>query len=301
METTDIANLQASVDQLAQCCERLSRENAELRRRLDAASAREPSPRPALNSPEPSPVSRRGMLGTALSAAAAGAAGTTLLGAAPAAATDGDAVMAGVVTLAEHSTHVKYDGAGNFRSVVLLGNDSTYDSASASFPAALGGWTGAGAHAGAGGVPNGIYGYSEYGAGYAVVGSHSPTDGGAGGAALYGVSSATTSGATASLGEISSTNPGDSSAGVRGVNHATNNNGFGVHGSHAGGGAGVYGTAGTGRGGVFSGPKAAVQLRPTTATTHPSSGSRGDLYVDRSARLWFCKKGGSQATWTQLA
>jgi len=54
---------------------------------------------------------------------------------------------------------------------------------------------------------------------------------------------------------------------------------------------GVYGSAPGvgGRGGVFKGRAAQVRLAPSSATTHPSSGQAGDLFVDASKRLWFCK------------
>ncbi len=63
---------------------------------------------------------------------------------------------------------------------------------------------------------------------------------------------------------------------------------------------GVYGLAtGTGsRGGVFGGKAAQVRLQPSGAATHPTSGDAGDLFVDKSHRLWFCKGG---TTWKQLA
>jgi hypothetical protein len=56
---------------------------------------------------------------------------------------------------------------------------------------------------------------------------------------------------------------------------------------------GVYGSSATGRGGVFKGKKAQVRLVPSTASTHPSSGSLGDLFLDRNKRLWLCKGGTS--------
>jgi hypothetical protein len=56
-----------------------------------------------------------------------------------------------------------------------------------------------------------------------------------------------------------------------------------------------------GRGGVFSGPTAQVQLVPGPGATHPRTGGRGDLYVDNTGRLWFCKVGGNNATWHQIA
>jgi len=61
---------------------------------------------------------------------------------------------------------------------------------------------------------------------------------------------------------------------------------------------GVYGNAPNGRGGVFTGSRAQVRLVPSSATTHPSSGQAGDLFLDKSKRLWFCKGG---TTWKQLA
>ena len=61
---------------------------------------------------------------------------------------------------------------------------------------------------------------------------------------------------------------------------------------------GVLGLSTNGRGGAFSGKAAQVQLLASTATTHPTSGLRGDLFVDNSGRLWFCKGG---TTWRQLA
>jgi len=63
----------------------------------------------------------------------------------------------------------------------------------------------------------------------------------------------------------------------------------------------VRGKSSNGRGGVFSGTAAQVQLVPGSKSTHPKSGKRGDLYADSTGRLWFCKKGGTTATWHQIA
>jgi hypothetical protein len=52
------------------------------------------------------------------------------------------------------------------------------------------------------------------------------------------------------------------------------------------------------RGGRFVGKKAQIRLDPSTATTHPSSGAAGDIFLDKSKRLWFCKGG---TTWVKLA
>jgi hypothetical protein len=73
--------------------------------------------------------------------------------------------------------------------------------------------------------------------------------------------------------------------------------------STVGTGSAIHGTGtGTGsRGGVFGGVAAQVQLTPGSGSTHPTSGTVGDLFVDSTGRLWFCKATGSPATWTQVA
>jgi hypothetical protein len=66
-------------------------------------------------------------------------------------------------------------------------------------------------------------------------------------------------------------------------------------------GVGVAGHSSLGRGGVFSGLKAAVRLLPAEQSSHPARGQRGDLVVDSTGRLWYCKKGGTSPVWKQLA
>ena len=61
---------------------------------------------------------------------------------------------------------------------------------------------------------------------------------------------------------------------------------------------GVFGAAKGGRGGVFKGSVAPLKLVASTKITHPASGQKGDLFVDKSGRLWFCKGG---TTWHRLA
>jgi hypothetical protein len=90
-------------------------------------------------------------------------------------------------------------------------------------------------------------------------------------------------------------------SGAAGVGVSANVTGTAPAVKAANAGAGVQGTSNTGRGGVFSGSAAQVQLTPGTGSTHPKSGQRGDLYADKTGRLWFCKKSGTTATWHQIA
>jgi hypothetical protein len=72
-----------------------------------------------------------------------------------------------------------------------------------------------------------------------------------------------------------------------------------VNASNSSSGAGVQGTSKSGRGGMFAGGAAQVHLDPG-ASSHPKSGEMGDLYADRSGRLWYCTKSGSKASWKQI-
>ena len=74
----------------------------------------------------------------------------------------------------------------------------------------------------------------------------------------------------------------------------------GVHGAADQGtsSVGVRGSSKRGRGVVASGKVAQLRLMPSSATSHPSSGALGDLFLDRSKRLWFCKGG---RNWARLA
>jgi hypothetical protein len=70
-----------------------------------------------------------------------------------------------------------------------------------------------------------------------------------------------------------------------------------VLGVNAGTGAGIRGRSAHGRGGVFEGGGAQLRLVPSGDEEHPATGYRGDLFVDQSCRLWFCKGG---TAWVQL-
>lgn len=68
------------------------------------------------------------------------------------------------------------------------------------------------------------------------------------GVAMLGQNQSTGSGATAVRGEITSTNPGPSSAAVKGINNGIGGSGIGVWGEQHGSGYGVYGAAPNGEG-----------------------------------------------------
>lgn len=94
---------------------------------------------------------------------------------------------------------------------------------------------------------------------------------------------------------INSTGSGKSGAGVKGT--SVTPGATGVVGEHPGDGIGVRGLSGLGRGGVFEGGAAQVRLLPSALPTHPPAGVKGDLFLDRSGRLWLCRGGTS---WVQL-
>jgi hypothetical protein len=142
----------------------------------------------------------------------------------------------------------------------------------------------------------GVSGISDAAAGYGVYGHNTGNGYGVyGTASAYGVYG---EGATGVAGHSTS------NVGVSGISDAATGYGVfgrGATGVHANGdNTGVYGVglSGAGRGGVFGGIAAPLQLLPASASTHPTSGFTGDLFVDSTARLWFCKGG---TTWVELA
>lgn len=107
---------------------------------------------------------------------------------------------------------------------------------------------------------------------------------------------------TAGLGRAiyaTSTNTANTQGTVTGVNAGTGAGLYATQSNANATGAAVVGVASTkGRGGRFKGGAAAVTLVPSGVMTHPSSGNAGDLFVDSTKRLWFCKGG---TTWKQIA
>ncbi len=103
------------------------------------------------------------------------------------------------------------------------------------------------------------------------------------------------------------TGTSDSGPGVLGTDEGTGT-GIGLTGTLTnpsnGSPALVGSTVGSGVGGMFAAPNAQIQLIPSTLSTHPTSGAVGELMVDATGRLWYCKatkKGDAKGVWVQLA
>jgi hypothetical protein len=119
----------------------------------------------------------------------------------------------------------------------------------------------------------GVFGAATSGAG--VIGSAAAANG----TGVTGQATAT-SGLTIGVFGISSSPDGIGIAGVAGIGDLTIDD-------HVRG----------GRGGVFGGSAAQLRLMPGS-TAHPASGQLGDLFLDDSGALWFCK---GDTTWKQIA
>ncbi len=63
-------------------------------------------------------------------------------------------------------------------------------------------------------------------------------------------------------------------------------------------GAGIDASSSHGTGGKFTGSKAQIQLVPGSGSTHPSTGSKGQFYVDKFGHLWYCY---ATNVWKKLA
>lgn len=74
--------------------------------------------------------------------------------------------------------------------------------------------------------------------------------------------------------------------------------GIGATGVRASGEGGPGISASGTRGGTFVGNVAQLQLQPSGLPSHPAHGEPGDLFVDASHRLWFCKGG---TRWSRVA
>jgi hypothetical protein len=226
-------------------------------------------------------MSRRSALGK-LGAAAAAGAGLVVLGAQPAEATHVD----GDVTLGADEFYNDAGGeqtgmmSSNSESTLFVHNTGQGDGLEAR------GDTGAGVHAYSR-TSNGVYATGAFG--------------------YNGVYARNRSTGNGVFGEVTSTASTATGNAILGIHRGPGNSVFGYKDpgtpgdavvGFADSGAGVFGISRSGRGGIFQGDKAPVRLQPSSASTHPALGVAGDLFVDSSKSLWFCKGGN---VWTKLA
>jgi hypothetical protein len=295
-----MAEIEQQVQMLANRVARLERENAELRAQLKSGDA----------TPDPTRLDRRGLLRLGGVAAAVGA-GSVLLRPGTAGADPGQNIVQGqdhnagatrtslTSTVATETMLVQNSGAGG-----ALTAEITTNPAPANGPAAI---FGSGVHGG------GVVGATS---------GNGPGVGGVGGTntgpgVVAAVFDEDATGLALEVGHLGTgtctyshiENPANPNKAMWAQTVGTGNAVYGrilhttstsaaVFGTTSGKGAGVSGASTGGVGGKFTGKTAQVQLVPTTASTHPASGSAGQLYVDRAKRLWYCKGGTS---WKQLA
>lgn len=227
-----------------------------------------------------------GVLGLAFNSSAAAVRGTNTAGTAVAGTSESTAGSATAIIGVISSS-----SPGGFSSAVRGQNNGTGG-------LGIGIW---GSHAGEGW---GVYGTSASGIGVLATGG-SGTGVEASGATGVNASGTTAVSASGSSVGVSAKAPVAIQAAGSGSGqavNATSNSGTlaTIKAVNSGSNSGIHATS-QGRGGVFGGNLAQIQLTPGSGSTHPKGGSRGDLYADKTGRLWFCKKGGTTATWHQIA
>jgi hypothetical protein len=270
----------------------LRAEVAELRQSVPGSRAPRTAPTESRGS-----VSRRSLLIAPAAVALAGVAASQLMGASPAAADDGDPLILGSeANQSQSNTVLTLYNASDF--AIYAAPEGLGDGGNVTFD--LGGddpqvviWGGLSAGPGLGIANTGLQSNARaYAIGVDTISEA--------GHAL----SATTTDHTSTQDTVVINNPGHGRS-LYGHSSNTANSEGSVTGVNAGSGAGVWGTANTGdavvgvsthgRGGRFRGEDAAINLTPSTAASHPTTGTRGDLFVDASMRLWFCTR-----SWTAL-
>lgn len=268
MNTAQNRDVQQLTEAVRALRERVEQQEAELRGLRSQHVQAQGAPHPTA-----SRVSRATLLKTiGVGAAAATIAGMELGGpSGNAFASNGNGVAAGRITKAEGGTMVTYDGPSGFSNAVLAGNDSTYGNEGPfNYPAAVVGLAGAGISAGAGGLKNGVHGFTDNGAGSGVIGVNTNLVDGAGNGVLGIASRAGSNG-------VQGTN--SAGTGILGVASSPDNDASGVFGHHTGvtGGIGVFGTQdGVGFGGQF------ISSKGTGAVVH--GGSYG-MYAETKSVL----------------
>jgi hypothetical protein len=273
MAVNDEGGVMAELDAILARLDRLEAENTALREELGAlrGSAARPTPQPPTAQASPS-VSRRAVIARGATVAAAGVAAAV-----GASAMGSRVANAGTQYLKVDEENLSYTttslyGQSSGSPTLLIKNENAYIAVAAD---SFNGPTAIRARA-----------FDSGNSINATKPSDSPT-----GHAVLAEQLAANSTYAAAAGVTKGSGPG--------LYGRADSTGDGVWGNAAGASAaGIKGTNPNGRGGVFSGQKAQVRLLPSADTTRPASGARGDLFVDKSGRLWFCKGG---TNWKQLA
>jgi hypothetical protein len=237
-------------------------------------------------------VDRRRMLKGAGLAAAAGAAALVVTGKASPAGAITNPLNIDIVNGSAADTELHHpSGAANHTGIIFLAHDTDFAASDTSFPAAIGGW------AGGTKAVTGVYGYSAASSGYGVIGNGSGTNA----IGVYGIGNnggpAVQADAQGNSRSIIAQNYGNNQAIWANVVNAASS-ATSVRAETAGSGSGVYAVSAKGVGAKFQGKTAQIQLIPSTDASHPACGSAGQLFLDHSNRLWFCKGG---TNWHQLA
>jgi hypothetical protein len=273
----------ARVDQLTALVEQLQAEVAQLKAQREDASVERAGDADA-------PLDRRRMLKGAGLAAAAGAAALVVTGrATPAGAINPTLTLDQSNNIIANTTLTWTGSAGAARCLFLV-NDTELAPSSSTFECAIGGW--AGGNTGAT-TTVGVYGYSETGGGEGVIGMG---DTGVHGQSYFGSAGMHAEGMTGPARGLVAQAHGTGQALWAQIDNVSNTKDS-VRAETSGTGSGIYATSANGAGGKFAGKTANITLVPSTASSHPASGSAGQLFVDASKRLWFCKGG---TDWHQL-
>jgi hypothetical protein len=234
--------------------------------------------------------------------AAGGALGATMAAATPADAANGDPLALGSsFNAASASTGLAVSGstAGYGIGVTDNGLNSLPYSGTALF-----------GHAKSVNFSTGVLGYVEPGASGTAVSARNDASGGSVDLGTFdGTGVFADAGGTEGVGVAAYGRAGDgvygrggtAGAGVHGVAIHGDNPAVWADAATGSTGPGLKATSVAGRGVVAAGKAAPLQLQPSKTASHPKRGEKGDLFVDKTGRLWFCNAGGGTATWVQIA
>jgi hypothetical protein len=243
-------------------------------------------------------ATRRGVLAMA----AGGALGATLAAGTPAEAGNGDPLIAGsVFNTASGATGIAITGSGAGYGIGVT--DNGLSDFPAFTPALFG-------HAKGGSFSSGVLGYVDPAGDGSAVSARNDASGAAAeicdfiGNALFAEAGGPEGVGVAAYGRAGDGvygRGGTAGAGVHGVAIHGTNPAVWADAQTGGTGPGLKATSVAGRGIVASGKVAPLQLKPSKSASRPTRGETGDLFVDKTGRLWFCQVGGATATWKQIA